>query len=68
MRFHVPDGRVLQVDRVGGFHTFAARIAGGPWTAWGDLPTVVATATGLDPTDPWIGRVQAYVAEETAAA
>lgn len=62
MRLHTPDDRVLQVDRVGGLHTYAARTDGGGWTAWGELRTVVVAATGFDPHDPWVDRVVAHIA------
>lgn len=61
MRFHTPDDTVLQVDRVGGLHTYAARMDDGDWTAWGELRTVVVAASGYAPRDPWVDRVVAYL-------
>lgn len=61
MRFHTPDDDVLQVDRVGGLHTYAARMDGGHWTAWGEVRTVVVAASGYEPDDAWVDRVVAYL-------
>ncbi|MDO9410564.1 hypothetical protein [Patulibacter sp.] len=66
MRFHTPEGGILRVDRVGGLHTYAARIDGGTWTAWGEVRTVVVAATGHGPADPWVDRVVAFCEERAA--
>ncbi|MGX6448202.1 hypothetical protein ACVU7I_09080 [Patulibacter sp. S7RM1-6] len=61
MRFRTPDGRVLQVERIGGLRTYAARVERGPWTALGTLRTVALDALG-DAIDPaWIARMEAHV-------
>jgi hypothetical protein len=59
MRFHTPDDDVLRVDRVGGLHTYAAKLEDGDWTAWGEVRTVVVAATGYDPHDRWVDVVVA---------
>jgi hypothetical protein len=61
MRFHTPHDGILQVDRVGGLNTYAARMEGGRWTAWGEVRTVVVAASGLEPGDPWVDRVVTYL-------
>ncbi|WP_210495305.1 hypothetical protein [Patulibacter sp. SYSU D01012] len=61
MRFHAPDGRVLQVERIGGLHTYAARVERGPWTALGGLRTVALEALGAQTDAAWLDRMEAYV-------
>ncbi|WP_320669375.1 hypothetical protein [Patulibacter defluvii] len=48
---------VLQIERVGSYRTYVARLDGGPWTAWGDLRGVVAEALGRDPQDEAVTAV-----------
>lgn len=67
MYFDAPDGGVLRVDRVGAPQTYAARLNRGPWTALGDLRTVLVAATGKDPEEPWITAVTQQVREAEIA-
>jgi hypothetical protein len=66
MRFHTPDDAVLQVHRVGGLHTYAARLEGGAWTPWGRARVVVTAATGYGPGTAWVDRVVAYLEDGEA--
>lgn len=62
MRFHAPDGRILQVERIGGLHTYAARVERGPWTALGALRAVATEALGPGTDPAWLDRMVDYIA------
>ena len=66
MRFTTPDDAVLQVHRVGGLHTYAARLEGGEWTPWGAARAVVVAATGYGTQAAWVDRVVAYLEDGEA--
>jgi hypothetical protein len=51
-----PSG-VLQIERVGSYRTYVARLDGGPWTAWGELREVVAEALDCEAGDDAVTAV-----------